>query len=119
MPEQSRAVELLGRGFSQPEVARLVGRSERTLRNWLRDVAGFREAVEAARAEGSDPSALATLERALGASRSDGSPDWPTRVAAAKALLAAPEPAPAPIVSVPPGGLVIYPDALEAVLGES
>ena len=48
-PEQQRAVELLGRGFSQPEVARLVGRSARTIRNWQRDVAGFCEAVPAAR----------------------------------------------------------------------
>jgi len=106
--EQRRAAELLGRGFSQTEVGRLVGRSERTIRNWQRDVAGFGEAVQAARAETSDPSALATLEQVLGASPSVGSPDWPTRVAAAKALLATPAPEPAPVVSVPTGGIVIY-----------
>lgn len=88
--EQRRAAELLGRNFSQPEVGRLVGRSERTIRTWLRDVEGFREAVQAARAETSDPTALDTLRHALAATRKDGSPDWPTRVQAARALLQAP-----------------------------
>ena len=79
---------------------------------------GFREAVQAARAETSDPSALATLQQALGATRPDGSTDWPTRVASAKTLLAAPEPQPASVVSVPEGAFLLYPDAIEAVLDE-
>ncbi len=47
-PKQRRAAELLGRGHSQLEVGRMVDRSERTIRNWLRDVDGFREAAQAA-----------------------------------------------------------------------
>ena len=50
-PEQQRAAELLGRGLTQREVARLVGRSERTIRAWLADVDGFRQAVQAAEGE--------------------------------------------------------------------
>ena len=117
-PEQRRAAELLGRGYSQREVGRLVGRSERTIRAWFGDVDGFRQAAQAVQAETSDPMALDTLRLALGATRKDGSPDWSIRVSAAKALLTAPEPEPAPVVSVPPGGIVIYPDAIDAVLGE-
>lgn len=94
-----------------------VGRSERTIRVWLREVEGFREAAEV----GEEPDGLSpveTLQLALGATRGDGSPDWRIRMAAAKALLAAGW-GPAPVVSVPPGGIVVYPEALDAVLGES
>ncbi len=88
-PEQQRAADLLGRGFSQREVGRLVGRSERTIRAWLHDVDGFREAAWAVPAEATDPTALDTLRLALNATRKDGRPDWPIRGQAARALLQA------------------------------
>ena len=96
----------------------MVGRSERTIRAWLHDVDGFREAAEAGPAEVGDLTAVETLRIALSATRADGRPDWSVRVSAAKAQMAAGEPV-VPIVSVPPGGVVIYPDAIDAVLGES
>ncbi len=69
-PEQQRAAELLGRGFSQHEVGRLVGRSERTIRAWLHDVDGFRQAAaQAVEAEAGQPTPLDTLRLALRAWR--------------------------------------------------
>jgi Helix-turn-helix domain len=114
---QVRAAELLRGGCSQREAARAVGRSERTIRVWLRDVEGFREAAESGPDSG-DVSPVDTLHLALGATRGDGSPDWRIRVTAAKALLASGFDPP-PIVSCPPGGVVMYPDAIDAVLGET
>ena len=51
-PLQVRAAELLRRGFTQREVARAVGGSERTIRVWLREAEGFREAASADAVEG-------------------------------------------------------------------
>ena len=113
---QLRAAELLRRGCSQREVARAVGRSERTIRVWLREVAGFRDAAtQGPVVDVGSP--VETLEFALGATRGDGSPDWRTRVMAAKALLAGGYEPPA-VVSVPPGGVVFYPARLDEALGE-
>lgn len=97
----------------------MVGRSERTIRAWLQNVEGFRAAAQADPAESPEPSALVTLRVALAATKADGSPDWSIRVAAAKALIAAGEPLQAPVVRVPPGGVVFYPEALDSILGES
>jgi len=115
-PKQVRAAELLRRGFTQLEAGRAVGRSERTIRNWLREVEGFREAAEVGPERG-ELSPVETLQLALGATRGDGGPDWRIRVTAAKALLAEGS-EPAPVVRVPPGAVISYPEALDAVLGE-
>jgi hypothetical protein len=77
------------RGFSQHDAGRMVGRSERTIRAWLHDVDGFREAARAVQAEASEPTALDTLRLALRATRKDGSADWSIRVQAARTLLRA------------------------------
>ena len=105
------------RGLTQREVAQAVGRSERTVRLWLREVEGFREAASAAGAV-EEVSPVETLQTALEARRADGSPDWRIRVTAAKALLASGF-VPPPVVSVPPGGMVVYPEALAELLEES
>jgi hypothetical protein len=116
---QRRAAELLRRGCSQREVARMVGRSERTIRAWLHDVDGFRELAETDLSEVEGLSAVATLELALGAVKADGSPDWSIRVRAAMALIAAGVSVPAPVVRVPDGAFVVYRDAIDELLGES
>ena len=116
-PVQVRAAALLRRGLTQREVARVVGRSERTIRNWLRDVEGFREATWPAGGPAGGLSAVGTLQSALAATRGDGSEDWRTRVLAAKALLGKDVEEPA-VVSVPPGGVVFFPEAVEEVLVE-
>ena len=111
---QARAAELLRRGFTQREAAVAVGRSERTIRSWLSEVDGFREAATPwPEREGVSP--RETLEAALEAVKPNGSPDWRIRVDAAKALLANSD-GPAPVVSVPPGGLLTFPDAIAEVL---
>jgi hypothetical protein len=113
-PLQVRAAELLRGGCSQREAARAVGRSERTIRVWLREVEGFLEAAT----DVGDLSPVDTLQLALGATRGDGSPDWRIRVTAAKALLASGFDPP-PVVSCPPGGVIVFPAAIDAVLGET
>jgi hypothetical protein len=85
-PAQRRAAELLARGLSQPEVGRVVGRSARTIRAWLHEVDGFREAARPVRVEAGEPTAEATLRLALSANRPDGGPDWSSRVQAARVL---------------------------------
>jgi hypothetical protein len=85
-PTQRRATELLARGLSQAEVGRLVGRSPRTIRAWLHEVEGFREAARTVRVEPGEPTAEETLRQALSANRPDGSPDWSIRVQAARVL---------------------------------
>jgi len=97
----------------------MVGRSERTIRAWLHDVEGFRELAEGDAAEIAEPSALETLRLALDATRADGSPDSSIRLNAAKALIAAGELVQEPVVSVPPGGVVFFPEAIDSILGES
>jgi hypothetical protein len=113
-PEQQRAAELLGRGFSQRDAGRMVGRSERTIRTWLHDVDGFREAARPVEAEAGKPTALDTLRLVLRATRKDGSEDWSIRVRAAQALLRAlpqPEQAEPTFVQVvfQPDGTIIDP----------
>ncbi len=71
------------------EVGRLVGRSERTIRAWLRDVDGFREAARAGQAVPGEPTAEETLRLALHATGKDGGPDWSIRVQAARVLFKA------------------------------
>ena len=83
-PLQVRAAELLRRGFTQREVARAVGRSERTIRVWLREVEGFRDAARSDASEG-EVSPVETLQLALAATKGDGSPEWRIRVAAVTA----------------------------------
>lgn len=117
-PLQCRAAELLRRGCSQREVGRAVGRSERTIRVWLRDVEGVWEAAQALPGRPGDLMPVEMLQLALGATRGDGGPDWSIRVSAAKALLRTPGLEQPVVVSVPPGGIVVFPDALDAVLGE-
>ena len=85
-PTQQRAAELLARGLSQREVGRVVGRSERTIRGWLRDVDGFREAARTDQAEADEPSPEETLRLAMRATCKDGDPDWPIRTQAARVL---------------------------------
>ncbi|HEX3733785.1 MAG TPA: hypothetical protein VHU86_01400 [Solirubrobacterales bacterium] len=89
-PRQCQAAALLGRGASQGDAAEEVSVSRRTVSEWLkRD--DFRELVEAGRSAALDaqPTARATLEGALTALRPNGEADWPTRVAAARALVQA------------------------------
>lgn len=117
---QRRAAELLRLGATQREVARVVGRSPRTIRSWLQKVEGFREIAEGAAAESPKPLPLETLRDVLGATKADGHPDWTNRRQAATALLAAGELGEEePSATVPEGALVLYPEALDQVLGES
>jgi hypothetical protein len=112
-PLQVRAAELLRRGCSQREAGRAVGRSERTIRVWLREVQGFREAAESGSDAGESP--VDTLQLALSATRGDGSPDWRIRVTAAKALLASGFEPPA-VAPVPPAGwITVNLEAVDAV----
>ena len=117
-PLQVRAAELLRGGFSQREAGLAVGRSERTIRVWLLEVDGFREAVESG-AEAGDLSPIETLRLALGATRGDGSPDWRIRGDSGEGAAGGGVGVGLPVVSVPPGGIVVYPEALDAALGES
>jgi hypothetical protein len=45
---QRRAAALLAQGATQPEAGKAIGRRPRTLRDWYRDVPGFREAARPA-----------------------------------------------------------------------
>jgi hypothetical protein len=116
-PEQQRAADLLGRGLTQREVARLVGRSERTLRSWLVSVDGFRQAVQAGAAEGAlAPTVAGVLRGALGALTRDGRPDHATRLRAAALLLQNPDADALPAEedsALPERAVLVYPAALE------
>jgi len=115
-PEQQRAADLLGRGLTQREVARLVGRSERTIRAWLVSVDGFRQAVQAGAAEGAlAPTVAGVLRGALGALTRDGRPDHATRLRAAALLLQNPDAGePSEEDSdLPERAILVYPAALE------
>jgi hypothetical protein len=85
--KQTAAARLIGRGHSQVEAAGSVGVSPRTIRRWSKEPAFV---AADAQADIGEPTALETLRTALGATRANGQPDWPTRVSAARALLAAP-----------------------------
>jgi hypothetical protein len=99
---QTRAATRLGRGDPADEVAAEASVSKRTLTNW-RGRDDFAEIMAGARAKAIDqePTMRAVLEDAAhNATRPDGSTDWSTRVAAARALIGAdgfgapPEPPP-------------------------
>jgi hypothetical protein len=89
-PQQQRAASLVGRGLTKKEAAAEAGVSARTMTNWSK-----REDFQALAQQHRDqvlsetPTAKATLEAALTATKRDGSPDWQTRVSAARALVTA------------------------------
>lgn len=93
----------MGRGLSCRATARELSVSERSLTRWRR-LPDFQEAVQRARADfmAERPSGIrVVLEQALHATRTNGQPDYPTRLRAAQLLLDAPgepQPEPAPRV---------------------
>jgi hypothetical protein len=83
-----RAAALLGQGHSRAEVAEAVGVHEASISRWRSDPDFAAAEAEARKAHlNANPTAAATLEAALSATRKDGTPDWQTRVQAARALL--------------------------------
>jgi hypothetical protein len=80
---QRRAARLLGRGLTQAEVSRVVGRSERTLRAWSSSVPGFSESVDEGRRQNKLPAAEVLEELLYSQSES-------IRLRAAVALLNSP-----------------------------
>lgn len=104
---------LIGRGTSKTAAARVVGVSRRSVSDWARRD-DFQKLVQRAREALLDerPTARATLEAALTATKRDGSPDWQTRAQAARALTTGSrgEPSPEPET---PRRLTINEDALE------
>src|SRR2546428_9781741 len=117
--KQLRAAELVATGLTYAEAGALVGRSERTLTRWLRDPA-LRAISAGETPTRGEVGPVETLRGALQATKASGQPDWPTRVAAVKALAAlrpdaveqvAPEqPTPSIVVyDLPPGaGPVVH-----------
>jgi hypothetical protein len=87
-PVQHRAADLLGRGWTNEEVATELGTSSRTISRW-KEHPDFLEAVRRVREEqlAEYPTARAALEAALHATTPRGLPDWSVRVQAARALL--------------------------------
>ena len=90
---KAQAAALLGNGEEQKTVAERVGTDSRTLRRWLAEDPEFASRVQAHRDAvlAEQVTAAGTLEQALLATKKTGDPDWPTRVAAARALLATPK----------------------------
>jgi hypothetical protein len=88
-PHQHQAAALIGRGAQKKDVAEEVGVSANTVSSWLKRE-DFRALAQERREAVLDenPTARATLEAALTATRTDGSPDFKVRVAAARALIA-------------------------------
>ena len=90
--KQQRAAQLRGRGWSLREIAKELGVSTRTLVRWNR-LPAFRSERDRTQAEMQDEKPLSlrqTLEAGLLATKPSGSPDWPTRVAAARVLASMP-----------------------------
>jgi hypothetical protein len=85
--KQLRAAELVATGLTYAEAGELVGRSERTLARWLRDPA-LRAISAGETPTRGEVGPVETLRGALQATKASGQPDWPTRVAAVKALAA-------------------------------
>jgi len=87
-PRQRQAASLIGHGRLQREAAAEVGVHPGTVKRWAARP-DFRKAVDQARAVllKDNPAPQATLEAALTATRRDGSPDWQSRITAARALL--------------------------------
>jgi hypothetical protein len=87
-PDQHRAADLLGRGFSQAEVAGELTTTTTSIRRWQkRD--DFATLVKQAREQALDanPTARSTLEGLLTATTKDGRPANALRLQAAVALL--------------------------------
>lgn len=90
-PDQRRAAAMLAAGRSREEIASELDVAPKTISRW-KERDDFREAIRRTR-EGllpDSPTAEAVLVAALAATKPDGQPDWPARIAAAKALLATP-----------------------------
>ena len=85
--KQVRAAELVATGLTYVEAGELVGRSERTLTRWLRDPS-LRAISAGETPTRGEVGPVETLRGALQATKASGQPDWPTRVAAVKALAA-------------------------------
>ena len=85
--KQVRAAELVATGLTYAEAGEIVGRSERTLTRWLGDPA-LRAISAGETPTRGEVGPVETLRGALQATKASGQPDWPTRVAAVKALAA-------------------------------
>ena len=110
-PKQQKAADLIGQGWKQKLVASELGVSSKTVQRWnQRD--DFRALVSRRKQSvaSDNPTARATLEEALAATKSDGTPDWRTRVSAARALVGADGPVDG---DGPRRETVIHADALE------
>ncbi len=113
-PEQRRAAELVGKGATRAEAARALGRSERTLRAWLKRPeldALVRQVLQ----ETLEPTVAGVLRQALGALTRDGRPDHATRLRAASLLLQNPDAGElaGEEATLPEGAVLVYPAALE------
>jgi HEAT repeat protein len=84
--KQEKAARALGRGHTQEGAARIAGCSERSIRNWTRDLPAFTLLIEQTREESGDPDARTVLYELL---RSDNET---VRLQAARALLMQPPP---------------------------
>ncbi len=87
-PAQHQAAALLGAGHDQAQTAAEVDTTTTSIRRWLkRD--DFAALVKEAREKALDenPTARSVCEQALTATKSNGQPSWPIRLAAAKLLL--------------------------------
>lgn len=112
-PEQRRAAELVGKGATRAEAARAVGRSERTVRAWLKRPE-LDAIVRQVREETLEPTVAGVLRQALGALTRDGRPDHATRLRAASLLLQNPDAGElAGEESLPERAVLVYPAALE------
>jgi hypothetical protein len=87
-PQQHRAAALIGSGRQFKDVAQEAGVHAETISRWSKRE-DFQEVAERARKDllADEPNATATLEAALGAVKSDGTPDWRVRVDAARTLI--------------------------------
>lgn len=85
--KQVRAAELVGTGLTYAEAGAVVGRSERTVARWLEDP-DLRVIADREGALPGDVGPVEILRGAMLATKSNGQPDWPTRLSAARALAA-------------------------------
>jgi hypothetical protein len=87
--QQQQAARLLGMGRSRNDTAKEIGVNPSSISRWQHDEE-FRDAVVRAKmATAADHGrVMAVLTGALSASKPDGSPDWRTRVAAAREIRA-------------------------------
>jgi hypothetical protein len=99
---------------TRAEAARAVGRSERTVRAWLKRPE-LEALVRSVRQETLEPTVAGVLRQALGALTRDGQPDHATRLRAASLLLRNPdagEPA-GENQTLPADAVLVYSAALE------